>query len=218
MEYIRKIVREIIKESFGMKEAISDWNDEHEANIKVASNLGYKLGKPFGSGEWGIVYNIEGHPNKLYKVTTDFDEMDAAKWIEGKESEYMANVYKAIETDEGYMIIVMERLEPLNDEYKKSLNQFYVGMENYYMDNNHSDVSEFNVYDAEGMQGVLGKGLDKNFESYLKEKFPSGVKVYHDLLNIWNEATKKHKLAPLTDIQGENMGIKNNHLAIFDIK
>jgi hypothetical protein len=219
-EFIKKLLRESLSMTI---------EDEYPGEIDqakiIASNLGIELGDPFGFGAWGIVYSIKGNPSKLFKVTTDYLEMETTELLVGKKSEYIVNIYEALETDEGYMVIVMERIDPLSDDYKKSLVQFYLGVEGYF-----KEYPEFAKRQS-GMElslterppedyyigDILSHGINKNFELYLKNEFPHSIKTYHDLLNVWYESIEKYNIVP-SDIRIDNMGLKNGHLAIFDIK
>lgn len=192
-----------------IKEGSIDWTKEvKKQHVKVANDLGLKLSAIIGSGNWGIVYEIANEPEKVFKVTTDNEEYRTAIELEGKKSEYLANIYKVFEIDEDYVGIIMEKLDKLSHGQQASLISFYRGIKKCtkMSKNDRYEISKF-LYD----------GIDKDFISCLKKTDPMGLHAYKDLLKIAKEFNK-HQLEVPTDIHKGNLGSKNGHLAMFDIR
>ena len=162
-----------------------------------------------GAGVWGIAYEIPG--NKVLKITEDDREVDNAKHLAGKKNKFMADIYKVYsigrkkETSPfhfsaGKRVIVMEKLEPLKGPMLRKIIAFSDAFDEY---NNEEN----------SWTDMLENGWNEGFDEFLRSQ---GLEdVYSDLLAIYEEAASKGVY--LSDMHQENFGIKNGHLAIFDI-
>jgi len=178
---------------------------------QVAKQLKVELTNFIGAGVWGIAYEIPG--NRVLKITEDDREVDNAKHLVGKKNKYMADIYKVysigrkkeketspFQFSAGKKVIVMEKLEPLKGPLLKVIIAFSDAFDEY--SNEENSWTE-----------MLADGWDQGFNDFLEEKGLDDI--YSDLLAIYEEAASKGIY--LSDMHQENFGIKNGHLAIFDI-
>ena len=178
---------------------------------QVAKQLKVELTNFIGAGVWGIAYEIPG--NRVLKITEDDREVDNAKHLVGKKNKYMADIYKVysigrkkeketspFQFSAGKKVIVMEKLETLKGPLLKVIIAFSDAFDEY--SNEENSWTE-----------MLADGWDQGFNDFLEEKGLDDI--YSDLLAIYEEAASKGIY--LSDMHQENFGIKNGHLAIFDI-
>jgi hypothetical protein len=200
---------EVIDEAHHREE---EWKKEI---AQVAKQLKVELTNFLGAGVWGIAYEIPG--NKVLKITEDDREVNNAKHLAGKKNEYMADIYKVysigkkkekesspFQFSAGKKVIVMEKLTPLEKVMPmlRKVIDFSDAFDEY--SNEDSSWTE-----------MLENGWDEDFDNYLKKQKKGLDGVYSDLLTIYEEAASKGIY--LSDMHQENFGIKNGHLAIFDI-
>lgn len=182
---------------------------------QVAKQLKVSLTNFLGAGVWGIAYEIPG--NRVLKITEDDREVDNAKHLIGQKNKFMADIYNVysigkkkekesspFQFSAGKRVIVMEKLIPLEKD-----NQMLGKVIKF------SDA--FDEYSSEesSWTEMLENGWDEDFDNFLRKKNKGLEDVYSDLLAIYEEAASKGIY--LSDMHQENFGIKNGHLAIFDI-
>jgi hypothetical protein len=207
--------KNIYKEVTELDEAHHREEEWKKEIAQVAKQLKVELTNFIGAGVWGIAYEIPG--NKVIKITEDDREVENAKHLVGKKNKFMADIYKVYSIGRkkeqesspfrfsaGKKIIVMEKLMPL-ESVRPMLGKVI----------DFSDA--FDEYSSEesSWSEMLENGWDEDFDNYLRKQNKGLEDVYSDLLAIYEEAASKGIY--LTDMHQENFGIKNGHLAIFDI-
>ena len=212
-EYIMKVVF-VKTETFLTEDSRRvDWKKQIEY---ISKKLNVKLIKFLGGGMFGIAYAIPG--NRVLKLTEDDGEIYSSKSIVGKKSEYLANIYKvySIKGHPDKKAIIQERLQPLNQKYIDGFRSFISKMDDFCIQNGQVfggdvTIAEF-LQDSDLYHEDFNNFLEQ--ESFGDDDY-AGV-VYGDLLSIYEEAAGYG--IDLVDIHEENCGIKNGHMAMFDIK
>lgn len=165
--------------------------------IQVAKQLKISLTNYIGGGAWGIAYEIPG--NKVLKITMHNSEISNSKHFLGKKNEFLANIYKVYSIKNTYhTAIIMEKLQPLGS-WKKRLKDFDDAVGRYY--------GQF-LWSKSG-------GLWDHDDEFGKQLSPKLVPLFHDIVNIFSEARQKG--VELKDVRIDNLGLKNGHLAAFDL-
>ena len=109
-------------------------------------------------------------------------------------------IYPVKNSDE--KIILKEYLPPLTQEYEHDLNNLYDYMDEFMLKSHKNSISDF-----------LAEGINDSFIQFLDEnKNGQCTEIYMELVNMFSEA------GWLTDVTIENMGMKNGHVAIFDVR
>ena len=120
--------------------------------------------------------------------------MDASVFIENKKCKYFANVYNVYQKIHGWVIII-EKLEPLDNDTIKHIKKICI------------KTNSFGEYNLDEL----------NLDEQEYDDLPNRQKsLYDDLVNMRKEAEKYG--FELLDCKLENLGMKNNHLAMFDMK
>lgn len=170
----------------------NDFYKEEEKNIRdFAKSKGYNLGEIIGIGFGGVAFDMG---SKVLKYTYDDIEVSASDFLINKKTEYFANVYEITEFERGW-IIIMEKLDKLSDDNINDLKNISSKL---------SDSPEYN--------------LDKlNMDSEFYNDLSDSEKVlYTDLINMRKESDQLG--FDLIDCKIDNLGIKNGHIAMFDVK
>lgn len=171
-----------------------DFTKEEEHNLrKFAKDKGYNLGDIIGIGFGGVAFDMN---DKVFKYTYDDIEVSASIDLEGKNCEYLANVYETYETEKGY-VIILEKLGELPDSIVDDLKEISTKFDKH---------PEYNFDD-------LIESFDENFNDKLSD---NQKKLYSDLLKIKEEGRKYN--IDIIDCKIDNLGIKNGHIAMFDVK
>jgi len=168
-----------------------------EEIVQVAKQLNIKLDKFIGAGAHGVTYEIPG--NKVLKITIHANEVNNSKRLAKKKNEYLVNIDKVYSIKKNHhTVIVMEKLQPLGP-WKKRLKDFNEAVSRYY--------GQF-LWSKSG-------GLWDHDDEFGKQLPPNLVPVFHDIVNIFSEARQKG--VELKDVRIDNLGLKNGHLAAFDL-
>lgn len=212
-EFIMKVVFERKVEMLSEDSRRVDWKKQIEY---ISKKLNVKLLKFLGGGLFGIAYAIPG--NRVLKLTEDEGEVYSSKSIIGEESEYLANIYKvyAIKGHPDKKAIIQERLQPLTQKYKDGFTSFVNKMEDFLIQQGSvfggdMTIADF-LRDSDLYQDDFNYFLEQ--ESFGDDDY-AGI-VYGDLLSIFEEAAGYG--IDLSDIHEDNCGMKNGHMAMFDIK
>lgn len=164
---------------------------------EFANELGYTLKERLGSGENGVSYIDDN--GYVFKLTINPDEFNTAEYLEDKELKYFANIYSTFISDDGDMMgIRKEYIEPLPNNLKENVKLFFDEFEHYYNDVIFEDV--------------LRKGFDVKFNKFLNSKDLSDI--YNQFVLMFKEADDEGIL--ISDVSLENLGIRNDHLVLFD--
>lgn len=154
-----------------------------------------------GMGYGGIAYSLLN--NKVLKYTEDDIEATAMSYLEGKNSEYLANVYEVNDFN-GVWIIIEEKLKPLKSSGRlalMSLLDLYCNYKGIGTPHKYN----FDILFVHGYDEIFANKLNKRLRKY-----------YDNIFKIMEEC--KDNGFYVLDCKIENLGMKNNHVAMFDIK
>jgi hypothetical protein len=193
-------------------------NDDEKEFLDYISELsGLKVtNNSYNSGSFGDIYETSDL-NKLVKITTDEWEYLTAKKLIG-EHKYLYNIYKTSEIDSRYYgteesyyydeesddylqedgdrkplyLIVMERIDLINDNRLKKI------------------ISKLCIYINYNVNAI--NDLDKYVVNSDDTEI---IKISNELKDILNELYMND--IEQSDFNIGNIGIKNNHLCLFDI-
>lgn len=194
---IRKNIREVFEKNETLNEIHPSEKAFEEEIIQVAKQLNVKLDKFIGAGAHGIAYEIPG--NKVLKITIHPNEVNNSKLLVKKKNEYLVNIDKVYSVKKNHhTIIIMEKLQPLGP-WKKRLKDFDEAVGRYY---------------GQFLWSKSGGNWDHD-DDFGKQLPPNLVPVFHDIVNIFSEARQKG--IELKDVRIDNLGLKNGHLAAFDL-
>ena len=154
-----------------------------------------------GIGYGEIIYSLLN--NKVLKYTEDDIEVITCSFLKEKKCEYLADIYE-IEDFDSVWIIIEERLKELNISGKLALKSLLDLYYNYKGIDLPSEYN-FNIFFTHGYDEIFNNKLGKRLKSY-----------YNDIFGIMEECKKIGFYVLYCKI--DNLGIKNNHLAMFDIK
>ena len=148
-----------------------------------------------GGGSHGVVYNApnpvpelgyEPREGYLVKVTQDDIEMEAMVKAQNKNFKYLANVGKAVVSDEGGWYQV-EDLEPLSQEYAQEIKKNVRILDEFFMEGDKSLLSNLSPYLQKvfigARQEMIRAGID-----------PEDVDMYGDDNNVMATADGQIKL------------------------
>jgi hypothetical protein len=224
---IRKLIREALEEIdqeyvyLGQNVVREVIRDEQKSLVvtmfapykKQAEDLyGVKIDKFLGSGSWGAAYSTTD--NRVLKFTYDDKEYEAARQLVGEKNTYLVDLYGVEKLGKGNYAILMEKIQPLNDRYKKAVENFDRLLDKQYI------VGAGSVEIGRTWADILSDGYDEDMAAHLASQntesgIMSPVEVYKNMLNIYKEAMDNGVM--LTDMHTENLGIKNGHLAALDL-
>lgn len=226
---LRNIVRKVIAELAQKRERVyigknvvrEVVQDEQHSSIasmfapykKQAEDLyGVKIDKFLGSGSWGAAYSTTN--NKVLKFTYDSKEYEAARPLIGRKNTYLVDLYGVEKLGKGNYAILMEKIQPMNDKYRKDIENFDRLIDK------QDIVGAMSVEIGKSWADILSDGYNEDTAAYLASKntesnIMSPVDVYKNLLKIYEEAEDNGVM--LTDMHLENLGIKNGHLAALDL-
>jgi len=173
----------------------NDFTKEEEISVREFSKTkGYNLGEIIGIGFGGVAFSIENKPHQILKYTYDDIEVSTSDIIKENSTEYFANVYDVYELN-GVWVIITERLNPLSSDVVNELREISQ------LSKNHNNEYNFDNID-----------IDMVYEKLTEPQ----LELYEDILNMKKEAIKLG--FELIDCKIDNMGIKNDHLAMYDAK
>jgi hypothetical protein len=224
---IRKLIREALEEIdqecvyLGQNVVREVIRDEQKSLVvtmfapykEQAEDLyGVKIDKFLGSGSWGAAYSTTD--NRVLKFTYDDKEYEAARQLVGEKNTYLVDLYGVEKLGKGNYAILMEKIQPLNDRYKKAVENFDRLLDKQYI------VGAGSVEIGRTWADILSDGYDEDMAAHLASQntesgIMSPVEVYKNMLNIYKEAMDNGVM--LTDMHTENLGIKNGHLAALDL-
>jgi hypothetical protein len=171
-----------------------DFSENEENNIRnFAKDRGLVINEIIGIGFGGVAFELNN--DKVLKYTYDDIEVGACDFIEGKHCEYFADVYKIYEFN-GAWIIILEKLKLLDKKTIDSLKEMPI-------DNKSGE------YNFDELNNGFNVDIYVTLTEYQK-------RLYRDLIEIRKEGSK-HGFE-LLDCKIDNLGFKNGHLAMFDIK
>ena len=194
---------------------------EKDAN-KVAEELGEKIVKELGSGDFGTAFLLES--GKVLKLTYDTNEVKVAKKLTKNKNLFnnIMNYYNVgeLETESDYRyFILMDYVEPLNELEKVAINVF----------------KELLQFSHSFYKSVFSEHLMDYIDDQFKPKKISQTRIFR---NCWDEIPKIKQLAidfiphiqaiakdlklhhiDQCDFHGNNVGWNKDHtkLIIFDI-
>lgn len=187
---------------------------------KISEELGEKIEKFLGSGDFGSVFLLES--GKVLKITSDRNEIIIAKKLTKNKNlfKYILNYYNVGEIEDGVYFILMDYIEPVNEWERRTISfvfshvlqfskSFYKSVMSPQIDFFIED--RFKKYKARNAD-FLRKFSDSEIEDM--KKF--ALSLVPHIKNIAKEL-KIHNIEQC-DFHGGNLGWNENHeLVLFDI-
>ena len=194
---------------------------------KVAEELGEKLIKEIGSGDFGWVFLLES--GKVLKLTSDTEEVIIANKLTRNKNlfQYILNYYNVgeienIETNDGYddykYFILMDYIEPINDFEARVINLVYKPLLQY------SKSFYKSIFSNQIIDYVVDQFNKKNkritsfaVKSSIEEMKKFAIRLIPHIQNIAKDLKLHH--IEQCDFHGGNLGWNEDHtkLVLFDI-
>lgn len=228
MENLRKMVQQILSETYSLKEdhyttwknidleeGVAELEDvKSEIINKLSKQLGIAKFAPLGSGTQGYAYYIPN--NKVLKITTDKSEAAEAFKIKGKKFKHLANVYEVYALQgkyNGIYVIISELLGKLDsiDEGKHLLEKYMDSEFGYSTAFFFEDYSNGSVSKDEIKEYI--KGIQKFYDSSAAK---TTLWFMNGMLGIIDDIRRNRIHS--TDWGTSNIGIKKDgNLAMYDL-
>lgn len=164
--------------------------------------------KLIGKGQRGEIYDIGN--NRVEKITSDKSEYEIALKLVGEDHEYIANYISAVSLGDNKYSIIKEKIQP-NTSIKNAL----LNLENKW---DEEAVSGYNLIDYLKKYLTLPSSLLINKVSIKKFIYTlddKEKKLFLQLIDLI-EYLKSIQIQNL-DLHVDNIGIKNGHLALFEL-
>jgi len=192
---------------------------------KIAEELGEKIVKEIGSGDFGTVYLLES--GKVLKFTSDTNEVIIAKKLTKNKNlfKYILNYYNVGEiesnkSDEKYFIL-MDYIDTLSKMEKATINYVYKPLlqfsKSFYKSVFSPQLLDY-VEDQFGIRKIKDKYLLRVYsEAEIKEMKKMAIDFIPHIQNIAKDL-KLHNIGQC-DFHGGNLGWNEDHtkMIIFDI-
>lgn len=177
-----------------------------------------------GSGASGDAYQFD---NRVIKFTKDIKEARFAQKLAGKNFAHIANIYKvsryAEKAGDWIYIILMEKLQPLTEEYKKIYflyEKVFSAYEEFVGTTGQDIPFEYALKNADAPE------FDDFFETWkrrhIKEHMQDFIQIDKQVEETKKEVQKVMKdsvYGNLHDLHSGNIGLKpNGNLAFFDMR
>lgn len=173
----------------------------------IVDKLGFELENEKGlSGNNGTAYFLKG--GKVLKITKHEEEIRAAKCILGKKNEYLADVYEIHEFD-GFTVIISERLGKVSDNIRTSWDRYQAFYRFWFVLNLFYNLITL-------ILTLKKRALPIEWLS-TKLKAKNAIKWTEMDYRIAHNAFNCGISHPADYLDIDNMGMKNGHLASFDV-
>jgi hypothetical protein len=186
---------------------------------KISEELGEKIIKQIGSGDFGWVFLLES--GRVLKITSDVNEIIIAKKLVKNKNlfKYILNYYNVGEIEDELYFILMDYIQPVNEWEKKVINfafkkllQFSKSFYNSVFSNDFIFLIKDRFVKKEKNLFFLGKYNN----SEIKEMKEFALSLIPQIRNIAKEL-KLHSIKQC-DFHGGNLGWNEDHeLVLFDI-
>jgi hypothetical protein len=167
--------------------------------------------KLIGKGKDSLVYDIGN--NRVEKITKDKSEYNIALELMGKDLPYVSNYISATpipDTNPQQYSLIKEKIEQ-NTSLENTLTKLEVKWEDSLLSG--LDLIDYlKRYLTSPSVSLENEASIKKFFHFLKEK---EKKIFKQLLEVI-EYLKSIKVKNI-DLHSKNFGIKNNHLALFEL-
>ena len=175
----------------------NDFTKEEEKQVRdFAKEKGFILGDIIGIGFGGVAFEIENDKSKVLKYTYDDIEAGVCGFLKNKNTTYFADIYEMFDF-KGVWVILLEKLKELD----------YNTINDLQIISNKIDGNKINEYNFDDIT------YNETLRSSLSD---NQKKLYDELIAMRKEASELG--FDLLDCKIDNLGLKNGHIAMFDIK